>query len=153
MKRMLLSALCMGGVGLALLLTDSPNAIGARTFTNKDLKGDYLFILAVIRTEPAFGGATNYCDTAGTISFDGVGPVGTATLSGFTQRCNVVIGPAGGTLFYQVNPDGSFLLDEALAFLDPTHGQIVDNGNALLLDGTTRTNPNILIFHIVAMKR
>jgi len=153
MKRLLLSVICLGGVGLALLLTDSPNAIGAKTFSNKDLKGDYLFILAEIRTEPAFGGATNYCDKAGTISFDGVGPVGTATVSGFTERCNVVIGPAVGTLFYQVNSDGSFLLDETSAFLDPEHGQIVDNGNALLLNGTTRTNPLILIFHLVAMKR
>ncbi len=135
MKRMLLSVLCLGGVGLALLLTDSPNAIGARTFSNKDLKGDYLFILVDIRTEPAFGGATNYCDQAGTISFDGVSPVGTATVSGFTQRCNVVIGPAVGTMFYQVNPDGSFQGDETPAFL------------------ATRTNSNVLIFHIVAMKR
>ncbi|HYS75171.1 MAG TPA: hypothetical protein VEM38_03630 [Burkholderiales bacterium] len=153
MKRMLLSVLCLGGVGLALLLTDSPNAIGARTFSNKDLKGDYLFILVDIRTEPAFGGATNYCDQAGTISFDGVGPVGTATVSDFTQRCNLATSPGAGTLFYRVSPDGSFLADETPAFLDPTHGQIVDNGNALLLDGTTRTNANILIFHIVAMKR
>ncbi len=153
MKRLLLSVICLGGVGLALLLTDSPNAIGAKTFSNRDLKGDYLFILAEIRTEPAFGGATNYCDTAGTISFDGVSPVGTATLSGFAQRCNLVPSPGLVPLFYQVNPDGSFLLDETPAFLDPTHGQIVDNGNALLLDGTTRTNVNILIFHIVAMKR
>ncbi len=153
MKRMLLSVLCMGGVGLALLLADGPNAIGARTFSNKDLKGDYLFILVEIRTEPAFGGATNYCDKAGTISFDGVGPVGTATVSGFTQRCNVATSPGVVAQFYQVNPDGSFLLDEAPAFLDPVHGQIVDNGNALMLDGTTRTNSNVLIFHIVAMKR
>ncbi len=153
MKRLLLSVLCLGGAGLALLLMNSPSAMGARTFSNKDLKGDYLFILAEIRTEPAFGGATNYCDKAGTITFDGVSPIGTATASSFTQRCNVATGPGVGTQFYQVNPDGSFLLDETPAFLDPVHGQIVDNGNSLLLDGTTRTNPNILIFHIVAMKR
>jgi len=152
MKRLLFSVLCLGGAGLALLLMNSPNAMGARTFSNKDLKGDYLFILAEIRTEPAFGGATNYCDKAGTISFDGVSPVGTATPSDFTQRCNVVTSPVAPQ-FYQVNPDGSFLLDETPAFLDPVHGQIVDNGNALLLDGTTRTNPLVLIFHIVAMKR
>lgn len=134
---------------LALLMAAAPAL--AKPFTNADLNGTYLFILTQIRTEFVAGSpVTNYCENAGTLTFDGAG---TLTVSS-TRRCSATGTVAdAGTFVYAVNADGSFLVDDTLAFGDPVHGQIVERGASLLLDGTARTNPQVMIFHGVAMMR
>jgi len=136
--------------GLALLLVTCP-ALAKKPFTNASLTGDYFFILSQVRTEFVGGVATtNYCDSAGTITFDGAGG---ATVTE-VRRCSVTgTVTETNTLFYTVNADGSFLIDEVAGFTDPEHGQILAGGASLLIDGTTRTNPNVHIFHAVAMRR
>lgn len=114
------------------------------TDTNASLNGDYQFIAAEVY-DP---GTDTFCDQGGTISFNGSGAF---TMSG-TKRCSdsttveiSSISDAGG---YTVNPDGSFtMIDEY------HHGQIVLDGNSLLLDSTGRLSAGTLLNHGVAMKR
>ncbi|MGH7251325.1 MAG: hypothetical protein ACREIK_05665, partial [Nitrospiraceae bacterium] len=99
-----------------------------------------------IRTEDD---TTDYCDVAGTLNFDGNGKVTTNS----KRRCSAT-GMATDnplTLDYTVNPDGSFVITAGPE--DLVHGQIVNRGHSLLIDGTTRTDPALLIFHLVAMRR
>jgi hypothetical protein len=136
--------------GLMLLMVGLPSFAG-KPFTNADLNGSYLFILTQIRTENVGGTpVTNYCENAGTIAFDGAGAVTVNSV----RRCSATGTVVDvGAFVYAVNADGSFLVDETPVFADPVHGQIVDRGAHLLLDGTARTNPDIMIFHGVAMRR
>lgn len=52
-----------------------------------------------------------------------------------------------------VNPDGSFLVSGSPDMADPSHGQIVDKGRSLLLDGTTKSRADLLSWSGIAMKR
>ena len=156
MKRMLLFWVLSFGFGLAGLPGGDSPALAGSGFSNRDLSGDYLFHLAEIRIEYDNSSGvpvpvTDYCDVAGTLSFDGMGAM---AVNG-TRRCSFTgSGADASALNYSVNPDGSFLVtDPADPTPDPVHGQITDRGNSLLIDGTTRTNPNVLMFHGAAMKR
>ena len=87
---------------------------------------------------------------AGSATFDGAGE---ATLNA-TQRCNLSgSGPMTGTQYYSVKPDGSFLMSESSDMTDPVHGQMVDHGRTLLLDGTLRTLPEIIGWWGTAARR
>ena len=117
------------------------------TDTNASLNGDYQFIAAEVY-DP---GTDTFCDQGGTISFNGSGAF---TMSG-TKRCSdgatvevSSISDAGG---YTVNPDGSFNVtgQDGEVF----HGQILLDGNSLLLDSTGRLSAGTLLNHGVAMKR
>jgi hypothetical protein len=138
--------------GLAAALVAAP-ATAAPTFGNDDLKGEFLFTVLEVRREILPGGTTpviEHCVIAGTAVFDGAG---TMTLSG-TQRCSVTgTGGLSGTQYYAVNPDGSFLISESTDMTDPVHGQLVEHGRTLLLDGTTRTLPEILSWSGIGMRR
>jgi len=145
------SVLLAGGIVAGTL------GLGAPAFAacdNRDLRGEYLFTLAEVRYEYPPGSATpvlNFCDHQGSLVFDGAGGV-TATS---THRCNVT-GTATriGPLVYDVNPIScSFTLQDPSDPPNPVHGQIVDHGRMLLLDGTTRTAAYSLLFHGVAAKR
>ncbi len=152
--RHVLRSLVLMGVLSAVLLIAGPAAAGP-AYSNNDLKGEYLFTVVEVRNEILPGMTTptvNYCVIAGTANFDGIG---TAALSSGTQRCSATgtVTPSGKPLFYSVNPDGSFLMSESPDMSDPIHGQLVEHGRSLLLDGTLRTLPDILSWHGVAMKR
>jgi hypothetical protein len=140
--------------GLAATLSAAP-ATAAPTFDNGDLKGEFLFTFVEVRRDfvPSLGTfVVQQCVSAGTAIFDGVG---TMTGSG-TNRCSVTgTEPISGDkpLYYAVNPDGSVLLSESTDMSDPLHGQIVEHGRSLLLDGTTRTLPAILSQSGIMMKR
>ena len=139
---------CLAATGLAAV----PAAAGPG-FDNADLKGEYLFtVLDTHRFLPpgASNFVLNFCVVAGTAAFDGAGSV---VLSA-TQRCSFT-GAATFTVtqFYAVNADGSFLISESSGMSDPVHGQIVDKGRSLLLDGTTRTLAESLSWSGIAMKR
>lgn len=137
---------------LAAAILGAPGALAAPTFDNNDLKGEYLFTVVEVHRVTLPGGSTavEHCVLAGTASFDGAG---TMTLNA-AQRCSITgSGAASGTQFYSVNPDGSFLISESPAMSDPVHGQLVDHGRTLLLDGTLRTLPEILNWSGIAMRR
>ncbi len=153
MKRILLSFALVGGLSaVSLLVTYLPAAAGPG-FSNRDLDGEYLFILTEIRNEsppPSTTPVFNFCDHAGTLSFNGAG---TLTVTD-TQRCSVPgTGPVTETftLNYSVSPDGSFTVTNPDGSL--VHGQILNHKRALLFDGTMYTDPNRLIFQGVAMRR
>ena len=156
MKRMLLFLVMSFGFGLTGLLASHTPAVAGGGFSNRDLSGEYVFNLAEIRIEYDFSSGapipvTDYCDVAGTLRFDGLGAM---TVDG-TRRCSFTgTFVDASALTYTVNPDGSFLVtDPADPVPDPVHGQIVNRGKSLLIDGTTRINPNVLMFHGVAMQR
>ncbi|HEY4485465.1 MAG TPA: hypothetical protein VI702_03955, partial [Nitrospiria bacterium] len=76
MKRMLLFWVLSFGFGLAGLPGGDSPALAGSGFSNRDLSGDYLFHLAEIRIEYDNSSGvpvpvTDYCDVAGTLSFDG----------------------------------------------------------------------------------
>jgi hypothetical protein len=153
MKRFIQSLSLVSGL-LAMLLIGDP-AVAGRTFDNDDLKGDYLCNVVEVRRAllPTGLFALAHCVIAGTGKFDGVGMV---TLNA-TQRCSIAgtteTTVIAGTQYYSVNPDGSFLISESSSMTDPAHGQIVEHGRSLLLDGTTRTLAEILSWSGMCMRR
>lgn len=144
MKKILMSMLIFG-MSTTVLLVDYTSGIAGGACSNRDLDGDYQFTVIEVYTS---GGIINYCDQAGTVTFDSAS--GTATVSG-TKRCNGVVGPIiPEPLTYAVSPDCNV---EITSPYDTVHGQIVNNGRIVLLDGTTSPDPDKLFFHGVAAKQ
>ncbi len=118
-------------------------------FTNRDLKGTF-----VCTAQEVFqaASAVNFCVYSFSLEADGAG---NATLSSGVQRCSLSgagpLAPLPST--YVVNPDGSFLLSEQPNMTNPRHGQIVEHGQSLLFDATTRTAPELLSGSAVGMRR
>lgn len=150
MKRLpliLISLTLVSGVVLALLLVNSTPAVGGPGFSNRDLSEVYVYNLIGIFGLPP--NPTDFCEHAGTMSFDGVGAV---TIDAVIRCGGSVLSPPPITLNYSVNADGSFSIITPASIIY-AHGQIVDHGRSLLLDGTTRTHPEVVVFHGVAMQR
>ena len=138
--------------GVAAMALFGAPALAVPTFDNNDLKGDYLFTVVEVRRVMLPGGSTpiEHCVIAGTATFDGAG---TMTLNA-AQRCSITgSGAVSGTQYYMVNADGSFLISESAGMTDPVHGQIVDKGRTLLMDGTLRTLADVLNWWGIAMRR
>lgn len=138
--------------GLATMLLLAGTASGQRTFGNHDLRGEYLFTVVEVHrvTLPGGGAALDHCVVAGAVGFDGAGTMAVNA----AQRCSFTgSGAVSGSQYYVVNADGSFLISESPDMADPVHGQIVDKGRSLLLDGTLRTLPELLSWSGVAVKR
>ena len=140
---------------LAAAILGAPAALAVPSFGNDDLKGEYLFVVVEVRrSNTPTGVPPVHCVIAGAATFDGAG---LASLNA-TQRCNTSAGATvtetvSGTQYYSVNPDGSFLMSESADLSDPVHGQLVEHGRALLLDGTLRTLSEIIGWWGTAMKR
>lgn len=98
------------------------------TYSNRDLNGEYL----LMSTQAT---CSNYCETFGTVTFNGEGTLTATTTERVTDGVTVennTNGPETGT--YTVNPDGSFSVGG--------HGQVVLDGNCVLVDwneGNTST--------------
>jgi hypothetical protein len=149
MGRLLHALLPASAIALSTLCVP---ALAAPSFGNDDLKGEYLFMIVEVRRVTLPTGVTvpEHCVVAGTATFDGAGLM---TLNG-RQRCNQTgSGTIGGTQYYSVNPDGSFLISESPSMSDPVHGELTEHGRTLLLDGTLRTLPEITGWWGVAMRR
>ncbi len=118
-------------------------------YTNRDLKGTF-----VCNAQEVFQAASgvDFCVYSFILEADGAG---NATLSSGAQRCSMSgagpLAPLPST--YLVNPDGSFLLSELPNMANPRHGQIVEHGQSLLFDATTRTAPALLSGSAVCMRR
>ena len=140
----------LAGALAATVLSSAP-ALAAPTYGNNDLKGEYLFVVVEVHLVPGDPFTEEHCVIAGSATFDGAGSM---TMNA-TQRCNRTgSGDVSGKQFYRVSPDGSFLISESETMSDPVHGQLVDHGRALLLDGTLRTFPSdINAWWGTAMKR
>ncbi len=119
-------------------------------YDNSSLKGTYYVNTIEIRKETnAEKVRIVYCDSFGTLRFDGKGSI----KGNGTRRCN------GGSpvhdtgiLKYNVNPDGSIIISEpGYPNLD-VHGQITANGKIVLIDRTPTTDANKLIMHGIAVK-
>ena len=157
MKQTLFAWISIAGVSTALTLVAPAAAVAGSGFSASDLSGEYVFHLTEIRTEYDYSSGvpvavTDYCDQAGTLNFDGVSTM----IVSETRRCSFTgtFPATTATLNYSVAPDGSVsITDPAEPIPDPVHGQIVNRGKGILVDGTTRTNPNVLIFHGEAIKR
>ncbi len=144
------SVLLAGGIVAGTL------GLGAPAFAacdNRDLRGEYLFTLVDARFEYPPGSTMlvlDFCDQQGTAVFDSAGGMTVTT----TRRCGITgTVTESNALTYTVNPDCSFTVQDPRDPPDPVHGQIVDHGRMLLLDGTTRTDANKRLFHGVAAKR
>jgi hypothetical protein len=151
MKRLLLTLVAFAGLTAGLLIAAHNPAEAGRTYDLRDLRGTYYFVVTEIRFEHLPGipdPVMDYCTGYGTITFDGAGG---AAISSGTRRCSATgTVTDSGNFTYTVNSDGSFLLTE-VGFADPSHGQILDNGNMILVDGTLR-NPDILLWQGVGVK-
>ena len=119
----------------------------AQKYKAKDLKGTYHFVVTEARTEAGWP-VVEYCDSYGTITFDGVGKAYT-TME--VRRCTTFVDPLEveididelGEFDYEVLENGEFLMIELDTDFDPptpttyvTHGRIVQGGRLLLVDGT-----------------
>lgn len=146
MKRFNHSIYVVSGL-FAMVLVGGP-ALATPVFSNSDLKGEYL--CTGNEVHQLFDGPVQYCVFAASGNFDGSGMVGLNS----TARCSITgIRSGTGSQFYSVNPDGSFLISESPGMTDPVHGQIVEHGRTLLLDGTLRTLSEILSWSGVCMQR
>ena len=154
MRRMLMSLALIIVLSAAVLWMNRTSAVAEGGYSARDVSGEYVFTLVEIGTEedPSTGERlTDYCERAGTFYADGAG---TMLYTG-TRRCSLSGLESGtATLIYTVDPSGSVLM---IAAGDPpgnaAHGQIVDHGRVLLLDGTTQSDPNNLIQQGMAVKR
>ena len=138
-KQLLLSAILVTSINTL--------AFADPLFTNGSLRGEYLITLIEIRQEPT---GIDYCDISAQAKFDGSGNVTIRS----TRKCSLTgtVSSSGG-LFYSVKPSGEFTLYETVPG-DATHGRIAHSGRTILLDGTTRTNPDVLVQNGVgALKR
>ncbi len=143
-----ISAAAVFAVAVAILLVVSRPAGGGPGFSNRDLSEVYAYTLVGIFETPP--NPAVFCEHAGTMSFDGVGAV---TIDAVVRCGGSVISSPPFTLSYSVDPDGSFSMVVPSGSLIFAHGQIVDHGRSLLLDGTTRTDPAARAFNGVAMRR
>lgn len=140
-------------IGLPALLAASGASMAAgRDYDSDDLKGDYYCnVIEVHRfTNPAGLAGADRCNYAGLVHFDGAG-----TMQGSgNMRCSAAgtAGPFSITNHYALSPDGSFLFSDFADLGNPSHGQIVDHGRALLLDGTMKTFPEILSWSGICMR-
>lgn len=131
---------------LAMVLIGSP-ALAAPSFNNGDLKGEYLCTINDIQQKIDY---VEYCVIAANVNFDGSGMVAGDS----TARCGVSgMNTSYLTHYYSVNPDGSFLVSSVPDMSDPFHGQIVDHGRSLLMDGTLRTAVENLSWSGICMRR
>ena len=129
---------------LTLALVVAPAT--AKTYKAKHLKGTYHYVVSEARNEGA-PTEVDYCDSFGTITFDGVGKAYT-TME--VRRCTTFPGLAVeldvdelGEFDYEVYDNGEFLMIELDTDFDPptptdyvTHGRILQAGRLLLVDGT-----------------
>jgi hypothetical protein len=129
---------------LVLALVAAP--LAAKSYKAKDLKGTYHYVVTEARTE-AGPPDVEYCDSYGTITFDGVGK---AYINMELRRCTTfpsltveVDVDEPGEFNFVVYPNGEFLMIELDTDVDPpletdyiTHGRIVQRGKLLLVDGT-----------------
>lgn len=92
-------------VSSALLVTVVARPASAeRPFNVRSLHGTYIGGLVEVRLPPVGTEPLEYCDTAGTLIFDGVG----GGLSDITRRCSLSAEPVRDQLAftYTVSPDG-----------------------------------------------
>jgi len=141
---MLVKQLLLGAI---LITSINTFAFADPLFTNGSLRGEYLITLIEIRQETA---GIDYCDITARAKFDGSGNV---TIDS-TRKCSLSgTVSSSGPGFYDVRPSGEFTISEAVGG-DATHGRIAHSGRTILLDGTTRTNPDVLVQNGVgALKR
>jgi hypothetical protein len=124
-----------------------------RGFTNRSLEGEYALNIFEV-THRAQPGSTQteweYCNGVATLRFDGIGML-SATV---TNRCNGHAPEVQNfSLPYTVNPDGSFLLHpNDPGGIDVAHGQILDHGRMLFLDGTQSQDPARDIFYGIGVR-
>lgn len=129
---------------------------GAKSFKTKDLSGNYHYTVSEVRIE---GAEIEYCDSFGTIFYDGAGYA--EVLAG-SRRCTlypsgtVTDDPeAGGEFSYEVFSNGEFVMTELDEFGNPTvyvtHGRLLQRGQVILVDGTLR-HSEVLSMHAVAAK-
>ena len=143
-------------VAIVLVVT---TAATAKSYKNRDLQGTYHFTVAEIRVD---GADLQYCDSYGTIYFDGVGNAASLTP---IRKC--ILHPSGfaqideneeGFFDYEVLPNGEFVLyeldDMGLRNGYDTHGRITQKGKLLIVDGTESwpLHPEFLVTHAVAAK-
>ncbi len=136
---------------LSLLLILPVSA--AKTFDNRDLRGEFIFSLNEAEWEFYDGGrAIQYCESVGTAIADGEGNMQIES----TVRCNInetqTFESNSEFITYQVQPNGEVLFVGS----DPndvTHGFLLQQGRLLLIDGTTHSDPSIIYQHGTAFKK
>jgi hypothetical protein len=127
------------------------NFTAASNFNNASLNGLYYLMMPMISKTST---TVSYDEIAGPANFNGTSSV---TVTGTSRRVDVdamtsavTITTEVSTMTYSVDPVGSFTLttpdNQTLT------GQIVLSGNAVLLDGTARTDQTELTGQLVGMK-
>jgi hypothetical protein len=152
-KRHILGGLAaMSVIGFGVLVLGGEETLAQGPFNAASLHGDYKYNLAQVQL--VAHGAYDFCEESGTATFDGRGITTIAAI----RRCS---NPATTkkitmALTYTVRSNGEVTFREAGAPRGAnTHGWIVDGGNMVLIDGTTKTpaGVNDLITHGVAAKQ
>ncbi|MFH0974686.1 MAG: hypothetical protein V1874_02765 [Spirochaetota bacterium] len=120
------------------------------TYNNASLNGDYLLMFTEIYSESA--GIVTYKEGAGTMSFNGAGSVMASgpDRHSYSDGSAVITENKTETIPYSVDSSGYFILNPSV---NPTHGQIVLDGNCLLLDGTMLNSTDGYLGHGLVMKR
>ncbi len=145
-----LAALAVAGLGMIVPMESDISAQGA-SYDNRSLRGDYKFNIVEVRSIAR--GGIDFCEETGTASFDGRGNASVASV----RRCSNPPSTEKTTsaLTYAVKTDGQVTFDDVGGPAgSTTHGWIVDGGNMILVDGTTRSGTSdTLVTHGVGAKQ
>lgn len=133
------------GLTVALFSLATATVHAGKTYDNRNLKGEYKY--SMNEAEWVYIGsplvrALQFCTSTGTATADGHGIIQTIG----TVRCNntngmMITEPTSDTIMYEVQPNGEVLFydDDPT---DPTHGVIVNHERTILIDSSTRTDPD-----------
>ena len=134
------------------LLSLLPFGLQAKnTYSDSDVSGTYYFTNIEVRWIPSYDSPNrmlNHCHVLGTAVSDGAGLV----LTKSKNVCDITgTVEMDDTIHYQVNPDGQMTFySEASG--NTTHGQIIEAGRMILLDGSNNTNPSLILHYGTAVR-
>lgn len=112
------------------------------TYSSRSLEGDYVIMGTIVGS---MGEETLYYrESGGTISFSGDGSFSSTITERQNYRNKITITTETGTDTISVNADGSLV---------SPHGQIVLDGNCVLVDGTLQEDVNDYLDTAILMKR
>lgn len=117
-------------------------------YTNASLNGDYAFVF----TEVYDPGSTTYIDEGGILRFNGDGTALVIGRQRESDGASVTTTISNGTIYYNVNDDGIFALSDQATDLGQPSGQIVLDGNGLLMNNSLNED-GAEVWELVALKK
>lgn len=131
-----------------------PDALADKPYDESSLNGTYYYVFTQVRYEEPPPYTIFHCSGFGTVTFDGDG----GAVTNYNDQCESSQ-TLGELTFDTGEHESSYTvssLGEVLIISSPddvTHCQILDRGNMILCDGTTRTSSDHISFIAIGVKQ